>query len=228
LSIVTFIHLVIGEMAPKSWAIAHPERSATLLALPMRAFMVLFRPLVRGLNSAANALVRRFGVEPADRVATGQNPEDLRHLVEHSVSVGALDSAISDAIGGVLGLQVTRIGDLTRPDATLTLVPDRATAREVRAASVNTGNLRILVGRPESITGVIHVRDILTLPGDADATPHGRQVLHLDSDVTLLAALAIMRETRCHLAVVTGMGHSLGVVTLSDVLRHLLPRGRAL
>src|SRR5215213_11981816 len=62
LFIVTFIHLVVGEMAPKSWAIAHPERSATLLAGPMRAFMALVRPVLRLLNSAANALVRRVGV----------------------------------------------------------------------------------------------------------------------------------------------------------------------
>src|SRR5215204_7728957 len=55
LLVVTFIHLVVGEMAPKSWAIAPPERSATLLASPMRAFMAVFRPLLRLLNLAANA-----------------------------------------------------------------------------------------------------------------------------------------------------------------------------
>src|SRR3954463_6184067 len=61
LLIVTFIHLVVGEMAPKSWAIAHPERSATLLALPMRAFMGLFRPVLRALHAPANRLARRGG-----------------------------------------------------------------------------------------------------------------------------------------------------------------------
>src|SRR5687767_9178141 len=54
LVVVTFVHLVVGEMAPKSWAIAHPERSATLLALPMRGFMVVTRPLLVALNGIAN------------------------------------------------------------------------------------------------------------------------------------------------------------------------------
>ena len=54
LLIVTFLHLAIGEMAPKSWAITHPETSATLLAIPMRAFMWLIRPVLRALNQMAN------------------------------------------------------------------------------------------------------------------------------------------------------------------------------
>ena len=79
-------------MAPKSWSMAHPERSATLLAGPMQAFMAVFRPLLRALNAAADALVRTVGVEPADEVAVGHSPDALRHRVEHSADVGALDA----------------------------------------------------------------------------------------------------------------------------------------
>lgn len=224
LFIVTFLHLVIGEMAPKSWAIAHPERSATLLALPMRGFMTLTRPLLRGLNSAANGLVRRVGVEPAETLATGQNPEDLRHLIEHSVNVGALDAAFSDAIGGALGMQVTPLRDLITPGATLTLVPDGAPAGAIREATKRTGHLRILVGQADRITGVIHVRDTLDLPDDADPTSRIRPALTLDADTTLHAALATMRQTRNHLALVSERDRILGVVTLTDVLRQLLPK----
>jgi CBS domain containing-hemolysin-like protein len=224
LFIVTFLHLVIGEMAPKSWAIAHPERSATLLAQPMRGFMTLTRPLLRGLNSAANGLVRRVGVEPADTLATGQNPEDLRHLVEHSVNVGALDVAFSDAIGGALEMQVTPVRELVTPGATLTLVSDGATAGEIRAATRRTGHLRVLVGHPGHITGVVHVRDTLDLPDNADSTPLVRAVLSLEADTTLHAALATMRQTRTHLALVNDHGRTMGVVTLADVLRQLLPQ----
>ena len=225
LFIVTFLHLVIGEMAPKSWAIAHPERSATLLALPMRGFMALTRPLLRGLNRAANRLVRRVGVEPADTVATGQNPEDLRHLVEHSVNVGALDVAFSAAIGGALEMQVTPLRDLITPGAELTLVPDGAPAGAVRAATRRSGHLRILVGHPGHISGVIHVRDTLAAPDDADSTPFLRPIPLVDADTTLHAALATMRQTRNHIALVTEHDQIRGVVTLADVLRQLLPQG---
>jgi CBS domain containing-hemolysin-like protein len=223
LFIVTFLHLVIGEMAPKSWAIAHPERSATLLALPMRGFMVLTRPLLRGLNNAANRMVRRVGVEPTDTIATGQNPEDLRHLVEHSVNVGALDVAFSTAISGALEMHATPLRDLITPRTELTLVPDGAPAGAVRAATRRTGHLRILVGNPDRISGVVHVRDTLSAPDDADSTPFVRPLLVLDANDTLHAALATMRQTRNHMALVTEHDRILGVVTLADVLGQLLP-----
>lgn len=224
LFMVTFLHLVIGEMAPKSWAIAHPERSATLLALPMRGFMALTRPLLRTLNRAANALVRRLGVEPADTVSTGQNPEDLRHLVEHSVNVGALDVGYSAAISGALEMQVTPVRDLLRPGATLTRVPPGAPVGEVRDAARSTGHLRILVGDPDDITGVVHVRDTLAAPDSAASTPFTRPVFRLDAGTTVHAALAVMRQTRNHLALVTDHDRAVGVVTLADVLNQLLPQ----
>ena len=71
LVVVTFVHLVVGEMAPKSWAIAHPERSAILLALPMRAFMTVTRPVLLALNALANACLRRVGVEPVEQQGAG-------------------------------------------------------------------------------------------------------------------------------------------------------------
>src|SRR5215212_1885285 len=79
LVVVTFLHLVVGEMAPKSWAIAHPESSATLLAVPMRGFMWVTRPVLRVLNAMANWCLTKVGVQPASELASGQNPDDLRH-----------------------------------------------------------------------------------------------------------------------------------------------------
>ena len=103
LLIVTFLHLAIGEMAPKSWAITHPETSATLLAIPMRAFMWLTRPVLRALNQMANWMLRNVGVEPADQLATGQNPDDLRHLVEGAVaSARVLVPLVRDCADSIL------------------------------------------------------------------------------------------------------------------------------
>lgn len=223
LFIVTFLHLVIGEMAPKSWAIAHPERSAIMLALPMRAFMAVTRPLLRGLNRAANALVRAVGVEPTDTIATGQNPEDLRHLVEHSVNVGALDLGYSEQISEALDMQVIPVRELIAAGSTLARVPRGATAGQVRDETRRSGHLRILVGDPHDIEAVVHVRDTLLLADDEDATPVARPVFTLEADTTVHAALAAMRRTRNHLALITDQGAVLGVVSLPDVLRRLLP-----
>ena len=229
LLIVTFVHLVVGEMAPKSWAIAHPERSATLLAVPMRAFMAVFRPVLRALNTAANALVRRVGVEPADEVAAGHSPDALRHLVEHSANVGALDAGFSAQISGVLALERLTVRELLGTVGRPTGVRAAATAGEVREAARASGHLRILLGAVdgEQVTGVVHVRDTLTEADGAAAAPLARPVFTLDADTSVHAALKAMRETRNHLALVTEDGAVLGVVTLSDVLHRLLPQPAA-
>jgi CBS domain containing-hemolysin-like protein len=223
LLVVTFVHLVVGEMAPKSWAIAHPERSATLLALPMRAFMAVFRPLLRALNAVANALVRRAGVEPADELAVGHSPDTLRHLVEHSASVGALDARFSAQISGALALERMTVRELVAADAPLATVPADATAGAVREATRRTGHLRILLGTRERLTGVVHVRDTLTAADRVPAAGFARPVFSLGAGTTVHSALTAMRETRNHLAVVTDGDTVLGVLTLSDVLRRLFP-----
>lgn len=224
LVIVTFLHLVIGEMAPKSWAIAHPERSATLLALPMRAFMWLTRPLLRGLNSAANAVLRRIGVEPADQVASGQNPGALLHLVEHSTNVGALDASYSSQLTGALELETLTVGDLLQAGSVPTSVPANATVSDVRDASRESGHLRILVGDGDAVRGVVHVRDTLSAPTDLSVESLLRPALGLTAQTPVYAALAEMRETRSHLAVVHDGAELAGVVTISDVLNRLFPR----
>ena len=223
LLIVTFIHLVVGEMAPKSWAIAHPERSATLLAGPMRAFMAVSRPLLRALNAAANRLVRAAGVEPTDELAVGHSPDALRHLVEHSANVGALDAGFSAQISGALELERMTVRELVTADAPLAAVPADATVGAVREVTQRTGHLRILLGDRARLTGVVHVRDTLTAAEGAPAASFARPVFALEADATVHSALKAMRETRNHLAVVHDSGAVVGVVTLSDVLRRLFP-----
>ncbi len=224
LILVTFLHLVVGEMAPKSWAIAHPETSATVLAIPMRAFMFLTRPLLHTLNEMANWCLRRVGVEPTGELVTGQNPDDLRHLVEHSANVGALDAGYSAQLAGALELQSLTVRDLVREGARPTAVPTGATAQDVRAATQASGHLRVLVGSGGSVDGVVHVRDTLTEPDQRPAAELMRPVFTVRAETPVYSALTAMRETRNHLAVVTGSGGTIvGVVTLADVLARLFP-----
>lgn len=223
LFIVTFLHLVIGEMAPKSWAIAHPEKSATLLALPMRAFMGLTRPVLSLLNTMANNVLRRVGIEPVNELATGQNPDDLRHLVEHSFSTGALDASFSTQLNRALDLQSLTVRDLVQGGSALTSVGTDASAGDVRAAARSSGHMRILVGSGNDIDGVVHVRDTLPLPADAPVADAVRPVFSLAPDTPVHAALTRMRETRNHLAVVQDRGGVVGVVTMADALSRLFP-----
>ncbi|MEU8899766.1 hemolysin family protein [Nocardia sp. NPDC048505] len=229
LIVVTFLHLVVGEMAPKSWAIAHPERSATLLALPMRAFMWLTRPLLTALNQMANWCLHKVGVTPVDEVEAGQDPAALRHLVEHSATVGTLDERYHGNLISALELERLTVGDLVHPDAAPSAVASGAGPAEIQAVSRASGHLRLLIRDGDEIGGMVHVRDSLTARPGATAWELARPVLRMATDLPVYEALRTMRSARRHLVVVTeaGTGRLVGLLTITDVLRRLLPGGPA-
>jgi CBS domain containing-hemolysin-like protein len=224
LIVVTFLHLVIGEMAPKSWAIAHPERAATLLAIPMRAFMTVTRPLLIALNHAANWCLRRVGVTPVEDLASGQDPDALRHLVEHSATVGTLDQRHYRNLTSALELERLTVGDIVSRTGQLSTVSVDQDAVGIQAQSQATRHQRILVrGEQQTIVGVVHVRDSLRAHSKATAGDLMRPVLNLSVDVKVYRALQVMRHTRNHLALVIEDGATIGLITLTDVLQRLLP-----
>ncbi|TCJ99927.1 hemolysin family protein [Nocardia alba] len=226
LIVVTFLHLVVGEMAPKSWAIAHPERSATMLAIPMRAFMTVMRPLLTALNNAANWCLRKVGVTPVDEVESGQDSAALRHLVEHSATAGTLDERYRGNLTSALELEQLTVGDITVPNPTPSAVAPTAGIGDIQDLSRETGHLRLLVRDGDDVLGVVHVRDSLTAPTDTAAAELMRPVLRFAASLPVYEALRVMRESRSHLALVTTADAGteiLGLVTITDVLQQLLP-----
>lgn len=224
LAIVTFLHLVIGEMAPKSWAIAHPERSATLLALPMRAFMFLTRPLLRALNHAANWCLRRVGVTPVDELADTQDPDALRQLVEHSADVGTLDEQYHANLTSALELEALTVGQVAHRDAEHSAVPVDAPPAQIQRTAKATGHLRLFVRDGATTVGVMHVRDSLTSSQSAGELM--RPVFTLPESTPVYEALRMMRETRNHLVVVDGPSGP-ALLTLTDLMHRLLPSAAA-
>jgi CBS domain containing-hemolysin-like protein len=226
LIVVTFLHLVVGEMAPKSWAIAHPERSAILLALPMRAFMWLTRPALAALNGLANSCLRAVGVQALDELDTGHTPEDLRHLLDHSSKVGALDERRHEQLATALDLHTRPVREIVRPREELVTVAPWQGAEGVRAAARSSGHLRLVVMGDDGPLGVVHVRDALTAPAGTTADRLMRPVLTLPGDTPMHAALTTIRDERNHLVLVYAEGELSGFVTLHDLLQQLLPNPR--
>ncbi|ORL30486.1 hemolysin family protein [Prescottella equi] len=224
LLIVTFLHLVVGEMAPKSWAIAHPEKSATLLAIPMRGFMWLTRPLIVILNRAANWCLVKVGVQPVDQVASGQDPEALRHLVEHSATVGTLDERYHGHLTSALELESLTVGDIVRPNDRPSSVDADAPVERIRETADASGHLRLLVRSGTDLVGVLHVRDSLGAAPETRARDLMRDVLTVQAATPVYEALATMRNARSHIAIVRDdAGRLIGLITLADVLARLMP-----
>ena len=226
---VTFLHLVIGEMAPKSWAIAHPEKSALAIGVIGRALAWPLQPLLRWMNSIANSLVRASGVEPVESAAVGgQDIATIRQLVEHSASVGTLELEMQQQLSGFIDLGTMPVIALVATDVAPTQVGPDATAADVRAAGLESGHMRILMsatgGGPPS---VVHVRDTLLLPDAQHAAGIARPAFVLDAQTPVYEALARMRESSVQIAIVMNDDAVSGIITLADILKRVLPAGIA-
>lgn len=223
LIIVTFLHLVIGEMAPKSWAIAHPETAAKATSVLARALTWPLRPFLLWINRIANRLVKASGVEPVEKAAAGgQDVDTIRELVAHSRAAGTLGTQYSEPINRAIALGTLTVGEIVRTDAPPTSVPTTATIAEMQAVAAASGHLRILVGTgPEC--AVAHVRDTLAADPDTKVSEIAREPLVIAPDVTAFEALARMRRERVQLATIVESDRLIGVVTLDDLLREMLP-----
>ncbi|WP_150245526.1 hemolysin family protein [Nocardiopsis quinghaiensis] len=222
LVIVTFLHLVVGEMAPKSWAISHPEKSATMLAVPMRAFMWLTRPLLLMLNGMANWCLHRFGVNAVDEMSAGHGPDDVRELVEHSAKAGALDAERRDQLATALEVNSRPLDEIvTRREEIASVAPD-ADVEEIKRVSRESTHLRLVVMELGEPVGVLHVREALTDAQGTTAADLMRPVLTLPSQTPMYAAMSIMRDSRSHLSLVEADGEVIGLVTFQDILDRLL------
>ena len=229
LSIVVFLHMVVGEMAPKSWAIAAPERSALLLAPPFRAFALLFRPLIRVLNAAANGIVRMLGVEPQDELAMTHSPADLLLLLEESSEQGTLGEEQHDLLTRALELAGLDAKAVMVPRVDVTAVPADAGADEIERIARSTGRSRLPVYEEDldRIRGVLHVKDLLALDPEQRERVHAgalaRPALVVPESRPLEALMVDMRQRRQHVAmVVDEYGSVSGLVALEDLLEELI------
>lgn len=223
LIVVTFLHLVIGEMAPKSWAIAHPETAAKATGISARALTWPLRPFLLWINHLANRLVKASGVEPVEKAAAGgQDADTIRKLVAHSRDAGVLDAEFSGPIDRAITLGTLTVGDIVRTDRVPTSVLETATAADIKAAAASSGHLRVLVGTGVDCQ-VAHVRDTLAVDGQTPAVDVARAALVLTPDVSAYDALAQMRRGHVQLATVVAGDRLLGVVTIDDLLQEVLP-----
>lgn len=221
LAVVVFAHMVLGEMAPKSWAISQPERSAILLALPFRGFARLVRPALAGLNALANLLLRLVRVRPLDQLAQAHGPQELSILLEQSREQGTLALDQHQLLASMLRLRQARIATVMAPLADLVMVAPGASAAEVERVCLASGRSRVAVADPDPVA-LVHVRDavIATTRGDdVTAADLMQPALTLNESLTMLEAVKLMRDTRSQLALVATPGGALaGFVALEDLL----------
>lgn len=229
LTIVAFLHMVLGEMVPKNVAIAAPERCLLLLAVPNRIYVFVFGPLLRLLNGLSNFVVRRFGVEPQDELASSASAEQLASMLDASRQEGAIEEMAHRLLAGALDLGDRHVETVMVPRHDVVWLARSATPAQAEELVVQTGHTRLLVADDgvDDVLGYVHAKDLLTVTGPVRHRPLPlswvRRMPVLRRDTDLDDALLVMQRARLHVAIVTdGHGHTLGLVTMEDVIEELV------
>ncbi|UED85227.1 hemolysin family protein [Streptomyces profundus] len=226
MSVVVFLHMVLGEMAPKSWAISRPERSAMLLAPTFRATVRAVRPLIWVLNKISNGLVRLCRVEPREELTSVNDREQLTHLVAESQRLGLISEADSGLIRRSLTEPQTPVGAFQVPAREIVSVPAGASADAILAAASASDHTRLLVADGERVVGSVHARDAVVARARgqrATAAELARPVPELTAEDTVAFAVEQLRQRRASLAVVRDAeGRLTGLISLDDLLVRLM------
>ena len=229
LTIVVFLHMLIGEMVPKNIAIAESERVALLLAVPMRAYTSLFRPVVRALTVTANTLVRLLRVEPRDELMSAHTADEFARLLAASRQAGMLEEFEHELLTSALGFTERQVGEVMVPLERVVTVPATSTPASVEKVAVERGHSRLPVyGRnPADILGFVHAKDLLDLdPASRHRPLPGRlirRMLVVRHGDDLQGVLLAMQRARRHFAlVVDDVGRAAGVATIADLLEELV------
>lgn len=227
LIVVSFLHVVIGEMVPKNISFSVPERAALILVPILYAFAMVLKPIVAGLNAAANGILRIFGVRAKDEANSAYTLDQVEDIVEHSTREGAL-SDLSGTINNTFEFTEKRVEDVAVPTAKLVALSETCTPNEVEAAVTKYGFSRYpLVDEDADIVGYLHLKDVLDLREDEFDQPFPakriRTLISLPATMELEDALASMRRVHAHMAKsFDERGRVRGVLFLEDILEELV------
>ncbi|MEY9963965.1 CBS domain containing-hemolysin-like protein [Streptacidiphilus sp. MAP12-16] len=226
LTIVVYLHMVIGEMVPKNIALAGPERAVLWLGPALAAVARPLRPVIHFLNALANLVLRLLGVETRDEVESAYTSEQLAHLLHDSRDAGLLGRVAQERLEDALELGRRPVREVLMAGDEVVTVDTEVTALRMEQLAVRTGFSRFpVLGGDGTFLGYLHVKDVLELEDREAPVPRRlwRPILTLPDRMPLDDALGAMRRATSHLAaVVDPDGLPLGLVTMEDVLEELV------
>src|SRR5580700_1536103 len=239
---ITSLHVILGELVPKSLALQRAERVALAVAAPMDVFLTVTGPLTMGMSRAAGFVLRAFGTREI-RHGSVHSPDELRLIVTAARTSGQLSSAQEDMLLNALELDSITARQVMVPRTRIFSLPSDLTLDEALSRVVEDQHSRVPVydpqRGPEHIVGVLYVKDLMRWTrlrlGLAAAPPAAQriaqmkigQVMHdvlvVPETKSLLELLGEFQQRRRHLAVVVDeFGSTAGVVSVEDVLEQLV------
>jgi CBS domain containing-hemolysin-like protein len=227
--LITFVHVVVGEFAPKAIALDRPGRVALTCARPLLIFASTVRPLLLLIKGSGNLLVRALGVSPAGQATEDvHTAEELSVLVAESRAAGEIRPYAGRMLGNVFRLGRTRLRDVMVPREKVVAIDRSINSDALLDLIKESGFTRIPVydGDFDNVIGILHTKDLFQVYADRrvvileDAI---RDAIFFPTDLSLVNALRRFRRGRQHLAIVRDEGGPvMGILTLEDVLEQIV------
>ncbi|MGW4875527.1 hemolysin family protein [Streptomyces sp. NPDC004262] len=224
----TVFLMVVGELVPKNWAISSPLPVAKRVGNAQRWFSAAFRPFITHLNNTANRVVRRFGVEPAEELASARGPQELAALARHSAKEGSLEADTAELFVRTLNLADLTAENVMTPRVQVVALEVRATCEDVANATRATGLSRFPVYREslDSVVGTAHIKDIVALPAAERSRVRVAQVMRepllVPESLTVDRLLDRLGGRRTMAVVIDEYGGTAGVATLEDIVEEVV------
>ena len=226
---ISYLHVVFGELLPKTWAISHPEATSRWVAAPLIAFSWITRPFNVILNWSSRTIGGLIGVKrtspEADRV---HSPEELRMLVEQSKRTGGLGAGDARLLEGVFEFSEKNAREVMTPRTQIVALPAEASLAEAadRVAAAGRSRYPVTGESLDDVVGIVHAKDILRglLSGsDAPVQDIARPAFFVPGTREVEDVLADMKRQKVHLAIVLDeFGGTAGLVTMEDLLEEIV------
>ena len=228
-AIITFLHIVLGELIPKSMAIQRAEKMTLLVAWPLYIFSKLGYPLITLLNKVAWAVLALMGFKPATEAEVAHSEEELRMIVNASHRGGVLDQMESELIDNVFDFADRLAREVMVPRQDMVCLFTDDPFEENMQVVKETGHTRypLCAEDKDHVIGMVHIRDLMDLdmcgPGNKDLRTVMREILVVPEGMSVARLLQAMRRKRIHMAVVADeYGGTAGLVALQDVLEEIV------
>jgi CBS domain containing-hemolysin-like protein len=226
---VTYLHVVLGELAPRALSLNYPEQFAKWLAPPILAFTWLVWPFIWVLNGSSNLLLRLVGQKTVSEEETPHSPDELRMLVERASESGLLPVSDAEILGGVFEFSEKNAREVMTPRTAIVAIPAGSSLDEAVEIVDEAGFSRYPVYRDtmDDIVGMVHAKDLLRVlirrPGDFSIESILRPVHVVPGSREVEEVLADFKRRKEHLAIVLDeYGGTAGMVTMEDLLEEIV------
>ncbi|HEY0137626.1 MAG TPA: hemolysin family protein [Nannocystis sp.] len=224
----TALHIVFGELAPKSLALQRSEDVSMLVSIPMIGFAIVFRPFIYVLNATGNGVVRMFGLKPVPGHHSAHSEEEIRMIVSASRQEGVLEEQEKELLNNVFDLSDTPVRAIMTPRVDMIAIEETAPLRRLMTLNEEHGYSRVPIFRDttDNIVGVAYIGDLLRHLDQLDTVTVGqiaRATVFAPENMKVLDLFPLLQRKKTHLAIVVDeFGGTAGIVTLEDAVEEVV------